>query len=147
MVKTSMVNYPRAHIRISAIFVFWLCLRLSSNNQKVSYYSKKFIKSCVFQDVYFPTVIVCNINQVRRSLFRGLGATNESDISLLYRQFFTGMERNLTAEEEAFVLQIATSEVRSKPFFFALQTTTSRTPFDQWLRNLYGNSCRGIFRL
>ena len=64
-----------------------------------------------FQDVFFPTVIVCNINQVRRSLFQALGATNESDINLLYRQFFTGMERNLTQEEEAFILQIATSEV------------------------------------
>ena len=84
--------------------------------------------NCVFQDVYFPTVIVCNINQVRRSLFRGLGATNESDISLLYRQFFTGMERNLTAEEEAFVLQIATSEVNAirKTIFLLLQTTMSR---------------------
>ena len=80
-----------------------------------------------FQDVFFPTVIVCNINQVRRSLFQALGATNESDINLLYRQFFTGMERNLTQEEEAFILQIATSEVILLSFFLFLYCVCSFT--------------------
>ena len=80
-----------------------------------------------FQDVFFPTVIVCNINQVRRSLFQALGATNESDINLLYRQFFTGMERNLTQEEEAFILQIATSEVISTFVFLFFYCVCSFT--------------------
>ena len=67
-----------------------------------------------FQDVNFPTVIVCNINQIRRSLFRGLGVTNESDIELLYSQFYTGMSRNLTQDEQDFIHKIATSEVWDK---------------------------------
>ena len=67
-----------------------------------------------FQDVNFPTVIVCNINQIRRSLFRGLGVTNESDIELLYSQFYTGMSRNLTQDEQDFIHKIATSEVCDK---------------------------------
>ena len=65
----------------------------------------------IFQDVYFPTVIVCNINQNRRSLFRGLGITNESRVDLLYKQFYSGMDRNLTKEEQEFIFNTATSEV------------------------------------
>ena len=69
------------------------------------------IMSYIFQDVYFPTVIVCNINQNRRSLFRGLGITNESRVDLLYKQFYSGMDRNLTKEEQEFIFNTATSEV------------------------------------
>ena len=68
-----------------------------------------------FQDVYFPTVIVCNINQNRRSLFRGLGITNESRADLLYKQFYLGMNRNLTKDEQEFILNTATSEVNVFP--------------------------------
>ena len=67
-----------------------------------------------FQDVFFPTVIVCNINQIRSSLFRSLGVSNERDIDLLYRQFYSGMDRNLTEREQEAILKIATSEVTHK---------------------------------
>ena len=66
----------------------------------------------IFQDVYFPTVIVCNINQIRRSLFQGLGVTNESRVDLLYKQFYHGMDRNLTKDEQDFILETATSQER-----------------------------------
>ena len=73
--------------------------------------------SYIFQDVYFPTVIVCNINQNRRSLFRGLGITNESRVDLLYKQFYSGMDRNLTKEEQEFIFNTATSEVMLTRFW------------------------------
>ena len=57
-------------------------------------------------------MIVCNINQIRSSLFRGLGV-NETDIDLLYKQFYTGMDRNLTPREQKVILDIATSEVKN----------------------------------
>ena len=61
--------------------------------------------------MYFPTVIVCNINQIRSSLFRGLGVSNESDIHTLYKQFYSGMDRNLSQHEQQFINKTATSEV------------------------------------
>ena len=61
--------------------------------------------------MYFPTVIVCNINQIRSSLFRGLGVSNESDIHTLYKQFYSGMDRNLSQHERQFINKTATSEV------------------------------------
>ena len=105
---------------------------------------------CSFQDVYFPSVIVCNINQIRRSLFRGLGIKviltliiillfpyskiylavrfypkkfdciffyfqNYSDIDLLYHQFYTGLDRNLTSDEQKIIMSLATSEVSIIP--------------------------------
>ena len=63
------------------------------------------------QDVFFPSVIVCNINQIRKSLLRGLGLKSYDDIDLLYRQFYTGMDRNLTTKELDTILSLATSEV------------------------------------
>ena len=56
-------------------------------------------------------MIVCNINQIRKSLLRGLGLKNYDDIDLLYRQFYTGMDRNLTSKELETILSLATSEV------------------------------------
>ena len=63
------------------------------------------------QDVFFPSVIVCNINQIRKSFVRGLGLTNYDDVELLYRQFYTGIARNLTSKELNTILSLATSEV------------------------------------
>ena len=64
-----------------------------------------------FQDVFFPSVVVCNINQIRKSLFRGLGITNYSDIELLYHQFYSGIDRDLTDRELEIISSLATSEV------------------------------------
>ncbi len=71
--------------------------------------------------MYFPTVIVCNINQIKKSLFRSLSPQGPSSSSqdrkgwerdLLYRQFYAGMDRDLTEEESDVIERIATSEVR-----------------------------------
>ena len=37
--------------------------------------------------------------------------SNESDIDLLYKQFYSGMDRNLTQAEKEAINKIATSEV------------------------------------
>ena len=66
--------------------------------------------------MFFPSVIVCNINQIRKSLLRGLGLKNYDDIDLLYRQFYTGIDRNLTTEELDTILSLATSEVSTYHF-------------------------------
>jgi len=58
-------------------------------------------------------VIVCNINQIRKSFVRGLGLTNYDDVELLYRQFYTGISRNLTSKELDTILSLATSEVNN----------------------------------
>ena len=57
-------------------------------------------------------MVVCNINQIRKSLFRGLGISNYSDIELLYHQFYSGIERDLTERELDIISSLATSEVR-----------------------------------
>ena len=97
----------------------------------IVYLRQIIIMSYIFQDVYFPTVIVCNINQNRRSLFRGLGITNESRVDLLYKQFYSGMDRNLTKEEQEFIFNTATSEVMLTRFWPFL-TTYLLTPWHWW---------------
>ena len=62
-------------------------------------------------EVFFPSVVVCNINQIRKSLFRGLGIKNYSDIELLYNQFYSGIDRDLTQSERDIISSLATSEV------------------------------------
>ena len=44
-------------------------------------------------------------------MLRGLGLKSYDDIDLLYRQFYTGMDRNLTTKELDTILSLATSEV------------------------------------
>ena len=61
-------------------------------------------------DVYFPSVIICNINQIRKSLLNGLGLKRYDDIDLLYRQFYTGIDKNLTDTELQIIQVLATSE-------------------------------------
>ena len=83
-------------------------MKLIYNSLLSSFY---IIKSILLLDVYFPSVIVCNINQIRKSFVRGLGLSNYDEIDLLYRQFYTGLDRNLTNEELNTILSLATSEV------------------------------------
>ena len=42
-------------------------------------------------EVLFPTVVFCNINQIRSSIFERLGiATNSTITSLLFEEFYIG---------------------------------------------------------
>ena len=87
------------------------------------------------QDVFFPSVIVCNINQIRKSLLRGLGLKSYDDIDLLYRQFYTGMDRNLTTKELDTILSLATSEVNLNKYLDF--NSISCQYFKQNIPNLY----------
>ena len=40
---------------------------------------------------------------------------NYSDIDLLYHQFYTGLDRNLTSDEQKIIMSLATSEVSITP--------------------------------
>ena len=50
-------------------------------------------------EVFFPSVVVCNINQVRSSFFEEIGALDE-DIKLkLYQDYILGHKLNKNIEE------------------------------------------------
>ena len=70
-------------------------------------------------------MIVCNINQIRKSFVRGLGLSNYDEIDLLYRQFYTGLDRNLTTEELSTILSLATSEVIIRNLGFSIRLSVN----------------------
>ena len=42
-------------------------------------------------EVFFPAVVLCNINQIRGSIFKRLGiGSNATVINLLFEEFYTG---------------------------------------------------------
>ena len=41
-------------------------------------------------DIYFPSVTICNVNQVQRSVIEGAGLTDEAEIKYLVSHFLTG---------------------------------------------------------
>ena len=93
------IDTTTASLHVS--FLFPLNLLFASQKYIVILNKSLAIKVNVYhlKDVYFPSVIVCNINQIRKSFVRGLGLSNYDEIDLLYRQFYTGLDRNLTKKE------------------------------------------------
>merc|ERR1719397_402527 len=61
-------------------------------------------------EVYFPSVILCSINQIRKSLFTGLEVSNSSHIELLLQTFYSGRSESLTKEELGIIESYATRE-------------------------------------
>ena len=45
-------------------------------------------------DIYFPSVTICNVNQVKRSVIERAGLTDQAEIKYLVSHFLTG--ENLT---------------------------------------------------
>ena len=45
-------------------------------------------------EIYFPSVTICNVNQVKRSMIERAGLTDEAEINYLVSHFLTG--ENLT---------------------------------------------------
>ena len=41
----------------------------------------------------------------------GVGVSNESDIDLIYKHFYHGMDRNLTDHEKEVIIKLSESEV------------------------------------
>jgi len=61
-------------------------------------------------EVYFPSVILCSINQIRKSLFRGLEVSKTRHIELFLQTFYSGRAANLTEEEMEIIQSYATRE-------------------------------------
>eukprot|EP00094_Tigriopus_californicus_P006437 TCALIF_06199-PA protein Name:"Protein of unknown function" AED:0.31 eAED:0.34 QI:0/0/0/0.33/1/1/3/0/625 len=87
------------------------------------------------------------INQIKKSLFRRLKQTHPKlEIDLLYHQFYTGINRPLTEEEQETITQIATSEfmvtrlMQHWSMFLSSNTTNVDISKDDWLEFLQNNS-------
>ncbi len=61
-------------------------------------------------ELYFPTVTLCNINQIRQSFVSELGLT-EGQLTQIKRLLYYGSEQALTDQEIAQVEEIATRKV------------------------------------
>ena len=64
--------------------------------------------------VYFPSVTICNINQVRESFFLDMELNSIEDetkkiIDLLYKQFYSGSKEPTTPIEDGIVKEFLTS--------------------------------------
>ena len=88
-------------------------------------------------DVHFPSIIICNINQIRKSILLGLGINSDDDIDLLYRQFYTGMEAHLTSHEEKTIMTLATSDRMLKKLrsYMAMVRESNSTDIGEILHN------------
>ena len=65
-------------------------------------------------EVFFPSVVVCNINQVRSSFFEEIGALDE-DIKLkLYQDYILGHKLNKNIEESK-ILKERITKVKLTP--------------------------------
>ena len=68
-------------------------------------------------EIYFPSIVVCNINQVRQSYFAELGITdNEEFIDQIYNTFIDGILENQSSynntPEEQIILQNLTKKFK-----------------------------------
>ena len=69
----------------------------------------------IFLKVYFPSVTICNINQVRESFFLDMKLDSKEPeskkiIDLLYKQFYSGSIKPTNGKDEAIVKDFLTSE-------------------------------------
>ena len=63
--------------------------------------------SYILQEVYFPSITVCNINQVEGSFLREIGIYgNLSQLNVLYDEYISGRERDLTWKDQTFLESI-----------------------------------------
>ncbi len=74
-----------------------------------------FSRRASLDNVFFPSVTLCNINQGRRSFFlqKGLGHDDDGGRALLEAvlgQAYFGLRKNLTREQEEEVQQLFSSE-------------------------------------
>ena len=68
---------------------------------------KKEFPNIVFQDIEFPSVTVCNLNQVEASFLKDLNVYGNTTMTkLLFDEFINGHQRNLSKEEEEFIEKV-----------------------------------------
>ena len=70
----------------------------------------KFVSSGTVDELYFPTVAICNINQIRKSFIHELNLS-EYELKQIKRMIYTGSDRPMTQEEISTVVDIATRRV------------------------------------
>ena len=67
----------------------------------------KFVSSGTVDELYFPTVAICNINQIRKSFIHELNLS-EYELKQIKRMIYTGSDKPMTKEEIKTVVDIAT---------------------------------------
>ena len=72
-------------------------------------------ENLIFLKVYFPSVTICNINQVRESFFLDMKLDSKEPrskeiIDLLYKQFYSGSLKPTTEKDKARIKDFLTSE-------------------------------------
>ena len=69
----------------------------------------------IFQDVEFPSITVCNLNQVEASFMKDLGIYGNTTMTkLLYKEYINGHNSTLSHEEEAFVNKVILTDPGNK---------------------------------
>ena len=72
-------------------------------------------ENLIFLKVYFPSVTICNINQVRESFFLDMKLDSKEPLSkeiidLLYKQFYSGSLNATTEKDKDRIKNFLTSE-------------------------------------
>ena len=71
---------------------------------------KKEFPNIVFQDIEFPSVTVCNLNQVEASFLKELNVYGNTTMTkLLFDEFINGHQNNLSQEEEELIEKVYTN--------------------------------------
>ena len=79
----------------------------SANIRSAMTCHKKEFPNIVFQDIEFPSVTVCNLNQVEASFLKDLNVYgNTAMTKLLFDEFINGHQKNLSKEEEEFIEKV-----------------------------------------
>ena len=79
--------------------------------------------------VYFPSVTICNINQVRESFFLDMELNSRESkyiMDLLYKQFYSGSLQSTTESEKRNIKAFLTSENYVKAEFLYHNITTKQ---------------------
>ena len=88
---------------------------------------KKEFPNIVFQDIEFPSVTVCNLNQVEASFLKDLNVYGNTTMTkLLFDEFINGHQRNLSKEEEEFI---------EKVFSNVSDYNSVKVVYSSWLKN------------
>ena len=110
--------------RFRSLLVCWkhqIVFEVQTGNKHRNYHSSitsKQIQSCdtplysslpfpLIQEVYFPSITVCNINQVEGSFLKDIDIYgNLSQLNVLYDEYISGRDRDLTSNEESLLKSI-----------------------------------------
>ena len=98
----------------------------------------------LIQEVYFPSITVCNINQVEGSFLKDIDIYgNLSQLNVLYDEYISGRDRDLTSNEESLLKSIQWIQSTN------LTHGKSITEFTRYLAKkvMHVYLCMNLFRL